>query len=334
MITRQLGRSGLEVSAIGFGCMGLSHAYGSDVPEQDGIDLIRAAVDLGVTFFDTAEVYGPFTNEELLGEAFAAMRDQVVIATKFGFSLRRAGPQRARQPSRPHPRTVEGSLQRLRIERIDLLYQHRVDPDVPIEDVAGTVRELDRARQGRGTSACPRPVSRPSAAPTPSSRSPRCRASTRCSGANPRWRSCPTLRGARHRPRAVQSARQGLPDRHHHPLDQLRPSPICAASFPASPRTLADQCRISSICSPWSRRVSTPLPPRSRSPGCWHASLHRADPGHDETAPAAGEHGVRCGRPARGGLGRDHGGGRHDRPHRRPLSRGDAAVDQPLVVTT
>ena len=95
MISRQLGRSGLEVSAIGFGCMGLSHAYGRDVPEQDGIDLIRAAVDLGVTFFDTAQVYGPFVNEELLGKAIAPVRDQVVIATKFGFCLRRQQPAAA-----------------------------------------------------------------------------------------------------------------------------------------------------------------------------------------------------------------------------------------------
>ena len=142
MITRQLGRSGLEVSAIGFGCMGLSHAYGSDVPEQDGIDLIRAAVDLGVTFFDTAQVYGPFVNEELLGKAIADVRDQVVIATKFGFSF--DGSTRSGLDSRPdHIRsTVEESLRRLNIERIDLLYQHRVDPDVAIEDVAGTVKEL------------------------------------------------------------------------------------------------------------------------------------------------------------------------------------------------
>jgi aryl-alcohol dehydrogenase-like predicted oxidoreductase len=141
MITRTLG-SRLEVSAIGLGCMGLSHAYGLDIAEQDGIDLIGAAVDLGVTFFDTAQVYGPFTNEELVGKALAPVRDQVVIATKFGFSFddsRSTG-----LDSRPeHIRsTVEESLRRLNVERIDLLYQHRVDPDVPIEDVAGTVRDL------------------------------------------------------------------------------------------------------------------------------------------------------------------------------------------------
>jgi aryl-alcohol dehydrogenase-like predicted oxidoreductase len=142
MITRTLGASGLEVSAIGLGCMGLSHAYGLDIAEQDGIDLIGAAVDLGVTFFDTAQVYGPFVNEELVGKALAAVRDQVVIATKFGFSF--DGSRSTGLDSRPeHIRsTVEDSLRRLNVERIDLLYQHRVDPDVPIEDVAGTVKEL------------------------------------------------------------------------------------------------------------------------------------------------------------------------------------------------
>ena len=142
MITRTLGASGLEVSAIGLGCMGLSHAYGLDIAEQDGIDLIGAAVDLGVTFFDTAQVYGPFVNEELVGKALAHVRNQVVIATKFGFSF--DGSRSTGLDSRPeHIRsTVEDSLRRLNVERIDLLYQHRVDPDVPIEDVAGTVKDL------------------------------------------------------------------------------------------------------------------------------------------------------------------------------------------------
>lgn len=142
MITRTLGRSGLQVSALGLGCMGLSHGYGAAVDHRDGIALIRAAVDQGVTFFDTAQVYGPFTNEELVGEALAPVRDQVVIATKFGFSF--DGSTSTGLDSRPgHIRaTVEDSLRRLGIESIDLLYQHRVDPDVPIEDVAGTVRDL------------------------------------------------------------------------------------------------------------------------------------------------------------------------------------------------
>jgi aryl-alcohol dehydrogenase-like predicted oxidoreductase len=142
MITRILGTSGLDVSAIGFGCMGLSHAYGLNLDEQDGITVIREAVDLGITFFDTAQVYGPFTNEELVGRALAPVRDQVVIATKFGFSF--DGSSSTGLDSRPeHIRaTVEDSLRRLNTDQIDLLYQHRVDPDVPIEDVAGTVKEL------------------------------------------------------------------------------------------------------------------------------------------------------------------------------------------------
>ncbi len=142
MITRTLGSSGLEVSAVGLGCMGLSHAYGPAVDQQDGIALIRAAVDLGITFFDTAQVYGPFTNEEPVGEALAPVREQVVIATKFGFSL--DGSSSTGLDSRPEyiKATVADSLRRLGVESIDLLYQHRVDPDVPIEEVAGTVKEL------------------------------------------------------------------------------------------------------------------------------------------------------------------------------------------------
>ena len=142
MITRTLGSSGPEVSAIGLGCMGLSHGYGPAVDDQDGIALIRAAVDQGVTFFDTAQVYGPFTNEELVGQTLAPVRDEVVIATKFGFSYDSS--RSTGLDSRPeHIRaTVEDSLRRLDVESIDLLYQHRVDPDVPIEDVAGAVKEL------------------------------------------------------------------------------------------------------------------------------------------------------------------------------------------------
>ncbi|MDR0458113.1 MAG: aldo/keto reductase [Burkholderiaceae bacterium] len=141
MQKRTLGRSGLEVSAIGLGCMGLNHSYGPPVEKSVAIGLIRAAVDCGVTFFDTAEVYGPYTNEELVGEALAPVREQVVIATKFGF---RAGDPAGGVDSRPaHIReVVEASLKRLRTGHIDLLYQHRVDPAVPIEDVAGAVKDL------------------------------------------------------------------------------------------------------------------------------------------------------------------------------------------------
>jgi len=143
MKTRTLG-PGLEVSALGLGCMGLSTNYGQPADKQAGIALIRAAADHGVTFFDTAEAYGPFTNEELVGEALAPVRDQVVIATKFAFDIDPATGQRHGLNSRPeHIRHVaDASLTRLKTDRIDLFYQHRVDPDVPIEDVAGTVKQL------------------------------------------------------------------------------------------------------------------------------------------------------------------------------------------------
>ena len=144
MQQRTLGKSGLEVSAIGLGCMGLNFGYGQALSKADGIALIRAAVERGVTLFDTAEVYGPYTNEEMVGEALAPVRDQVVIATKFGFRIDPATGKQAGMDSRPeHIRAVaEASLRRLGVEVIDLFYQHRVDPGVPIEDVAGAVRDL------------------------------------------------------------------------------------------------------------------------------------------------------------------------------------------------
>jgi aryl-alcohol dehydrogenase-like predicted oxidoreductase len=145
MQKRKLGKSGLEVSAIGLGCMGMSFSYGPPSDKQEMISLLRSAVELGVTFFDTAEVYGPFTNEELVGEALSPFRGQVVIATKFGFELDpKGGPQWVGLDSRPEhiKEAAEGSLKRLRVNAIDLYYQHRVDPNVPIEDVAGAVKDL------------------------------------------------------------------------------------------------------------------------------------------------------------------------------------------------
>src|SRR5437870_4032607 len=146
MQKRKLGKSNLEVSALGLGCMGMSFSYGPPKDKKEMIDLLHAAVDRGITFFDTAEVYGPFTNEELVGEALAPFHGQVVIATKFGFDLSGSDnrPGVAGLNSRPEhiKEAVEGSLKRLRTETIDLLYQHRVDPDVPIEDVAGAVKVL------------------------------------------------------------------------------------------------------------------------------------------------------------------------------------------------
>jgi aryl-alcohol dehydrogenase-like predicted oxidoreductase len=145
MQLRTLGKSDLQVSALGLGCMGMSFGYGQAADQQEMIQLIRAAVEQGVTFFDTAEVYGPFTNEKLVGEALQPLRDQVVIATKFGFDIDQAtGQNRGGLNSQPaHIRqVVENSLKRLRTDRIDLLYQHRVDPNVPMEDVAGAVKDL------------------------------------------------------------------------------------------------------------------------------------------------------------------------------------------------
>ena len=145
MQTRELGRSGPQVSAIGFGCMGISFGYASKLSKDDGVKLIRDAFERGITFFDTAEVYGPFENEEVVGEALRPFREKVLIATKFGFDIDPAtGENRGGMNSRPEHvrRAVEGSLKRLGVESIDLLYQHRVDPNVPIEDVAGAVRDL------------------------------------------------------------------------------------------------------------------------------------------------------------------------------------------------
>ena len=145
MQKRKLGRSNLEVSALGLGCMGMSFSYGPPADKQEMIALLRAAVERGITFFDTAEVYGPFTNEELVGEALAPFRGKVAIATKFGFKLDPTGkPGWLGLDSRPEhiKQVAEGSLKRLKVDAIDLFYQHRVDPDVPIEDVAGAVKDL------------------------------------------------------------------------------------------------------------------------------------------------------------------------------------------------
>jgi aryl-alcohol dehydrogenase-like predicted oxidoreductase len=157
MKSRTLGKSGLEVSAIGFGCMGLNFSYGHAVTKTEGIDLIRAAVERGVTFFDTAEVYGPFTNEIMVGEALRPFRDRVVIATKFGFAIDPETGKQSGHDSRPeHIRQVaDASLKRLGVDSLDLLYQHRVDPNVPIEEVAGTVKDLIAGSQQTTGFRCP-----------------------------------------------------------------------------------------------------------------------------------------------------------------------------------
>jgi len=181
---RTLGEHGPAVSAIGLGCMGMSYGYGPAHDKAEMIDLIRSAFHQGVTFFDTAQAYGPWANEELVGEALKPIRDQVVIATKFGIYYENGEQTLDSRPERI-TETVEGSLMRLRTDTIDLLYQHRVDPNVPIEDVAGTVKELidDGKVRHFGMSEAGVETIRKAQA---SRRSPRCRASTRCGGGSPR----------------------------------------------------------------------------------------------------------------------------------------------------
>ena len=208
MQKRTLGKSGLEVSALGFGCMGISQSYGRPSSREDGIAIIRSAVDAGVTFFDTAEVYGPYTNEDLVGEALEPVRDQVAIATKFGFNIENG--KMAGLNSRPAQirAVADASLKRLRTDRIDLFYQHRVDPDVPIEDVAGAVKDLIARGQGQALRLVGGRQRRRSVARTPFSRLRRCRASTRCGGGSLSARFCRRSRNSASAScRSVRSAR-------------------------------------------------------------------------------------------------------------------------------
>ena len=235
MQKRTLGKSGLEVSALGFGCMGISSGYGPATSRQEGIAVIRAAVDGGVTFFDTAEAYGPYTNEELVGEALAPVRDQVVIATKFGFKFE-AGKQ-AGLDSRPvHIREVaEAALKRLKTDRIDLFYQHRVDPDVPIEDVAGTVKRADSGRQGQALRPFrSRRADDPSCARRPAGHGAAKRVLALVAGAGEG--GVADARGAGHRLRALQPARQGFPYREDRRATRRSTAPTSATSSRASRR--------------------------------------------------------------------------------------------------
>ena len=273
MKKRKLGNSGLEVSALGLGCMGMSFGYGPPPTSRRCIALIRAAVEQGVTFFDTAEVYGPFANEELVGEALAPFRGQVAIATKFGFEIdQTTGANRGGLNSRPeHIKAVaEASLKRLRVDAIDLFYQHRVDPDVPIEEVAGAVKDLIQAGQGQAL----RPVGGRRADHPPGPRRP--------AGGGPPERILPVVagagsgdpadpRGARHRLRPLQPPGQGLPHRQdrrdhhlrHHGLPQHRP-PV----HPRGPQGEPGPGRPAQ----GHRRAEGPRPPRSPWPGCWPRS--------------------------------------------------------------
>ena len=243
MQKRKLGNNNLEVSALGLGCMGLSFGYGLATETQRAIKLIRLAVERGVTFFDTAEVYGPFVNEELVGEALSPFRDHVVIATKFGFDLDpQTGKQRGLNSRPEHIKAVaEASLKRLKTDVIDLFYQHRVDPNVPMEEVAGAGKDL--IEEGRsGISVCRKPGYSRSGARALSSRLPPSRANTACGGANPKWRSCQRWRNWESvlSPSAL-CGRVSLPAQ----LVRRRRSrvPISATSCPDSHRTLGRQTR-------------------------------------------------------------------------------------------
>ena len=234
MQRRTLGNSDLEVSAIGLGCMGMSFGYGPPPDRNEMIALLRAAVERGVTFFDTAEVYGPFTNEELVGEALAPVRETVVIATKFGFKST-ATAASAGLDSRPERirQVAEASLKRLQTDRIDLFYQHRVDPEVPIEDVAGTVKDLIREGKVRHFG-----LSEAGVQDDP----PRPRGAAGHRGpervlavvAAPRGGAAADARGAGHRLRALQPARQGLPHRQDRREHTSSTRPTSATSCPAS----------------------------------------------------------------------------------------------------
>ena len=290
MQKRKLGNS-LEVSAIGLGCMGLSFGYGPAVDKQEVISLIRAAVERGVTFFDTAEVYGPFTNEELVGEALAPFRDQVVIATKFGFDVRREGrAERPEQPAGAHQGGRRGLAQAAQDRRIDLFYQHRVDPNVPIEDVAGAVKDLIQRRQGQAL----RPVrSRRADDPSRPRRPAGHRAPERILAVVARARSrkcCPTLEELGIGFVPFSPLGQGLPHRHdrrehdvrQHRLPQHR-SPLHAGGPEGEPGAGRSARR--------DRRAEEgdTRPDRARLAAGAEA-VDRADPRHHEAASPGGEH--------------------------------------------
>ena len=268
MQKRKLGKSNLEVSALGLGCMGMSFGFGPAADKQEMISLIRAAVERGVTFFDTAEVYGPFTNEELVGEALAPFRDQVVIATKFGFEF---DPEPAARPdSTAGPSTssevAEASLKRLKTDVIDLFYQHRVDPERADRGRGGSGEGPDSARQGQAL----RPVGSRRADHSSRARSSardrtpeRILALVERAGSG----SHADARRTRHRLRSLQPARQRLP---HRRSTKIRSSTrtISATSFLASRRRTGKRIRPWSICSADSRNRRKPRLLRSRSPGC------------------------------------------------------------------
>ena len=301
MQKRQLGAGGLEVSAIGLGCMGMSMNYGTPPDRQEMIALIASAVERGITFFDTAEVYGPFTNEELVGAALAPVREQVIIATKFGFDIDPATRERRGLNSRPeHIRqAVEASLQRLQIRPIDLLYQHRVDPNVPIEEVAGAVKDL--IAEGKVEIFWFVRSGRPNPAARPRRPSGRCRAERIFPvGAGFRSGGAASLRRAWDWLCAVESARSRLPDRQVS-ADQTFDSE--RYTQPLSPLHAGGDGRQPAACrsAPPARRAET----GDTSANCaglapCPAALYRAHSGDAQAAPFGREYGGRRSRPDTG----------------------------------
>ena len=269
MDKRTLGSGGLEVSALGFGCMGMSQSFGPNPGDRGQMmNLLRSAVDLGVTFFDTAEVYGPFDNEELVGEALTPVRNQVVIATKFGFAFDDQGRQAGLSSHPDHIRqAVDGSLRRLRTDRIDLLYQHRVDPQVPIEDVAGTVAELVAAGKVRhfGLSEASARTIRRAHAVHP--------VTALQSEYSLFWRE-PEAGGhrgpgrPRHRPGPVQSARARLPHRARQPDRRVRRGRHPCHLAPVHRRGPRGQPGAGRPARPRRREQGRNARRRSRWPGC------------------------------------------------------------------
>ena len=283
MEKRKLGNSGLEVSALGLGCMGMSLRYGPPADKQEMIALIRAAVERGVTFFDTAEVYGPFINEELVGEALAPFREQVVIATKFGFKLDANGDGRwAGLDSRPeHIREVaEASLKRLKIETIDLFYQHRVDPNVPIEEVAGAVKDLipeGKVKHFGLSEAGVQTIRRAHAVqPVTAVQSEYSLwwGARRGSAAGPR--------GARDRLRSLQPAGQGLPHREDRREHRRSTAPTSATSSPASRRRTGRRTGAGRSAGRIARTEEGDAGADRARVAAGPEALDRADPGDDE----------------------------------------------------
>ena len=333
MHTRALGTTGLQVSAIGFGAMGMSQSYGPGPDRDANIALLRAAVDRGVTFFDTAEVYGPFVNEELVGEALEPFRDQVVIATKFGFAFDADGRQTGLSSRPEHIKQVaDASLKRLRVDAIDLFYQHRVNPDVPIEDVAGAVRDLIAAGKVKhfGMSEAAADTIRRAHAVQPV---------TAVQNEYSLWWRAPEadvishLRGARHRPGPLQPARQGLPHRKDHPGHHIQRQRHPQHHPPLRRRRSPGQ--------PGPRRPSR----HHRRPQGGHARpdrarlaarpaiLDRAHPRHPPARTPRGEHRRRRRRAHGRRPARDQGRHSEDRHPWRPLPRASRTPDQPVTAS-